>query len=109
MMLKTILLFFVTALFELLGCFLPYVWIKDKSQIIYLALGIVSLAIFVWLLSLHPEANGKVYATYGGIYITSALLWLRFVDKISLTLHDYLGAFVILMGVLIILSGWNKI
>ncbi len=106
-MLKTIALFFLTAFFEILGCYLPYVWLKNKGQFAYLIAGIVALGFFVWLLSLHPVASGKVYATYGGIYIVSALLWLRLVDKIALSTTDYIGAAVVLVGVGIIRSGWS--
>jgi small multidrug resistance family-3 protein len=37
---------------------------------------------FVWLLTLHPAASGRVYAAYGGVYVCTALLWLRFVDGV---------------------------
>lgn len=42
----------------------------------------VSLALFAWLLSLHPAAAGRVYAAYGGVYIAVALLWLWQVDGV---------------------------
>ncbi|NHX33348.1 hypothetical protein HA388_25430, partial [Escherichia coli] len=67
----------------------------------------LSLMLFVWLLTLHPEASGRIYATYGGIYIATALVWLKVVDGVSLTLTDWVGALVVLLGAGIIISGWK--
>lgn len=63
--------------------------------------------LFVWLLTLHPEASGRIYATYGGIYIVTALIWLKVVDGVSLAVTDWVGAFVVLLGAGIIISGWK--
>ena len=63
---------------------------------------------FVWLLTLHPAASGRVYAAYGGVYVCTALLWLRFVDGIRLSLYDWAGALVALCGMLIIVAGWGR-
>ena len=62
----------------------------------------MSLAIFAWLLTLHPSATGRTYAAYGGVYIVVALLWLQLVDGVSLTKWDVSGAVVALMGMMII-------
>jgi len=89
--LTTFFLFFMTALAEILGCYFPYLILKDgKSAWLWLP-AIISLAIFVWLLTLHPAASGRIYAAYGGIYIFTALLWLRWVDQVILTRWDLLG------------------
>ena len=107
-MLKTLLLFFVTALMELLGCFLPYVWLRQHGSAWLLPIASLCLLAFVYLLSLHPEASGRVYAAYGGVYVISALLWLRWVDKIAPSFTDMLGAAVILGGVLLIIAPWQS-
>ncbi|HBI6952242.1 TPA: YnfA family protein, partial [Serratia marcescens] len=76
-MLKTTLLFFATALAEIIGCFLPYLWLKKQGSAWLLLPAALSLMLFVWLLTLHPAASGRVYAAYGGVYVATALLWLR--------------------------------
>ncbi|HAT4499295.1 TPA: YnfA family protein, partial [Serratia marcescens] len=81
-MLKTTLLFFATALAEIIGCFLPYLWLKKQGSAWLLLPAAVSLMLFVWLLTLHPAASGRVYAAYGGVYVATALLWLRVVDGV---------------------------
>ncbi|NYT64789.1 YnfA family protein [Alcaligenaceae bacterium] len=106
-MLKTGLLFSVTALAEIVGCFLPYVWLRKGGPIWLLLPAIASLALFVWLLTLHPAASGRVYAAYGGVYVVTALIWLRVVDGIRLTFIDWLGAAVVLTGMAILVAGWE--
>lgn len=107
-MLKTTFLFFVTALCEIIGCFLPWLWLKRGATAWLLIPAGVSLAVFVWLLTLHPAASGRVYAAYGGVYVVTALLWLRIVDGVKLSLYDWSGALVALCGMLIIMAGWGR-
>ena len=107
-MFKTTLLFFITALCEIIGCFLPWLWLKRNGSIWLLLPAGVSLAFFVWLLTLHPAASGRVYAAYGGVYVCPALLWLRFIDGVKLSLYDWSGALIALCGMLIIVAGWGR-
>ena len=65
---KTIALFAITAIAEIVGCYLPYLWLKQDKSILLLIPAAASLALFAWLLTLHPTATGRVYAAYGGIY-----------------------------------------
>ena len=106
-MIKTFLLFIATALAEIIGCFLPYVWLRKEGSVFLLLPAAVSLSIFVWLLTLHPAASGRVYAAYGGVYVATALVWLRFVDGIKLSLFDWVGASIALLGMVIIVIGWR--
>ena len=107
-MLKTTFLFFVTALCEIIGCFLPWLWLKRGATAWLLIPAGMSLALFVWLLTLHPAASGRVYAAYGGVYVVTALLWLRIVDGVKLSLYDWSGALVALCGMLISVAGWGR-
>lgn len=101
--LTTLCLFFVTAIAEILGCYFPYLILNQgKSHWLWLPTTL-SLAVFVWLLSLHPAASGRIYAAYGGIYIFSALMWLRYVDQVILTRWDMLGGLVVILGAMIII------
>jgi small multidrug resistance family-3 protein len=93
----------VTALAEIIGCYLPYLWIREGKTIWLLVPGALSLMAFVWLLSLHPEAAGRVYAAYGGVYILMAILWLWTVDGMKPTVWDLLGSAVALAGMAIIM------
>ncbi len=106
-MVKIFLLFFATALAEIVGCFLPYLWLRKSASVWLLVPAAGSLILFVWLLSLHPAASGRVYAAYGGVYVATALVWLRVVDGVKLSLFDWFGAGIALLGMLIIISGWR--
>lgn len=99
----TFFLFLVTALMEILGCYFPYLILNQgKSHWLWIPTAL-ALAAFVWLLTLHPAASGRIYAAYGGIYIFSALMWLRFVDQVTLSRWDLLGGMVVILGALIII------
>ena len=100
---KTLGLFALTALAELLGCYLPYLWLREHRSIWLLLPAAVSLAAFAWLLSLHPTASGRVYAAYGGVYIFMAIVWLWAIDGVRPTRWDLLGAAVALAGMAIIM------
>lgn len=106
-MLQTTSLFFVTAVMEIVGCFLPTLWIKGKVGPWVLAPAALALAAFVWLLSLHPAASGRVYAAYGGIYVATAIAWLWVVDGIRPSASDLAGSAVALLGMGIIVAGWK--
>jgi small multidrug resistance family-3 protein len=105
-LLKTTALFFLTAVAEITGCFLPYLWLRKNAPGWLLLPAAASLVAFVWLLTLHPAAAGRVYAAYGGVYIATALIWLRFINRTTLSLFDWVGAGVTLLGMAIIVVGW---
>lgn len=102
---KTLGLFIITALAEIIGCYLPYLWLKEDKSVWLLIPAAVSLAIFAWLLTLHPHAAGRVYAAYGGVYISVALMWLWAVDSVKPTISDLVGVGVCLLGMVIIMFG----
>jgi small multidrug resistance family-3 protein len=74
---------------------------QDKSALLLLPAA-ASLALFAWLLTLHPTAAGRTYAAYGGMYIAVALIWLRVVDGVTLTRWDVTGAVIALVGMAVI-------
>lgn len=98
-------LFFVTAIAELLGCYLPLLWLTGKAPAWLLLPAALSLMVFVWLLTLHPLASGRIYASYGAVYIATALGWLYFVDGVTPAWSDYLGVGLALSGAGVIALG----
>jgi small multidrug resistance family-3 protein len=98
-------LFFVTAIAELLGCYLPLLWLTGRGSPWLVVPAAASLLVFVWLLTLHPAASGRVYAAYGAVYIATAILWLWLVDGITPGWRDYLGVALALCGAAVIASG----
>ena len=100
---KTLLLFLVTAVAEIVGCYLPWLWLKQGRSPWLLLPAAASLALFAWLLTLHETAAGRVYAAYGGVYITAAIFWLWAVDAVKPTRWDLLGVGLCLAGMAVIL------
>ncbi len=103
--LKTFGLFVLTAVAEIVGCYLPYLWLKQGRSAWLLVPAAFSLAAFAWLLTLHPHPAGRVYAAYGGVYIGVALMWLWAVDSVRPTLTDFVGVGICLLGMAIIMFG----
>ncbi|KHK54870.1 membrane protein [Ralstonia sp. A12] len=100
--LRIALLFAITALAEIVGCYLPWLVLRQGKPIWLLLPAAASLALFAWLLTLHPTAAGRTYAAYGGMYIAVALVWLRLVNGVSLTRWDIGGATIALVGMAVI-------
>ena len=100
---RTFFLFLLTALAEIVGCYLPYLWLRQGRSAWLLLPAALSLALFVWLLSLHDTAAGRVYAAYGGVYVATALMWLWAVDGVRPTSWDLAGVAVVLLGMGIIM------
>src|SRR5262245_39256340 len=101
--LRTTLLFVVTAIAELTGCYLPYLWLRKGGSPWLLVPAAASLALFAWLLTLHPTASGRVYAAYGGVYVAAAIIWLWAIDGERPGRWDLVGACVTLIGMAIIM------
>jgi len=98
-------LFVLTAIAEILGCYLPYLWLKKSGSPWLILPGALSLALFAWLLTFHPSSAGRTYAAYGGVYISVALVWLWLVESVKPSSTDVLGVFVCLLGMSIIIFG----
>ena len=105
---RTLGLFLVTAIAELLGCYLPLLWLTGKGSAWLLLPAALSLVAFVWLLTLHPTASGRVYATYGAVYIATAVGWLYFVDAVAPKWSDYVGVGLALAGAAVIAAGHSR-
>jgi small multidrug resistance family-3 protein len=103
--LKTFGLFLLTAVAEIVGCYLPYLVLKQGKTFWLLIPAALALAVFAWLLTLHPTASGRVYAAYGGVYVMMAIFWLWGVDGIRPSTWDIVGSLVAVTGMAIIMLG----
>lgn len=101
--LQTLALFVLTALAEIAGCYLPWLWLRQGRSVWLLVPAALCLALFAWLLTLHPAAAGRVYAAYGGVYVCVALLWLWQLDGIKPTIWDLSGSALALAGMALIM------
>ena len=90
-LLPTAMLFVLTAIAEILGCYAVYLWLKAAGSRWWLLPGAISL--------------GRVYAAYGGVYIATAMLWQWVVEHQRPDRWDLLGAGLCLIGMAIIVLG----
>lgn len=95
-------LFAVTALAEIIGCWWVWQVLREGRSAWLLLPGLAALAAFAALLTLHPQAAGRTYAAYGGVYVVVALVWLRLAEGQALTRFDAAGAALALAGMLVI-------
>jgi small multidrug resistance family-3 protein len=99
-------LYALAALTEIGGCFAFWAFMRMGRPIWWLAPGMLSLALFAWLLALVPsEAASRTFAAYGGIYIAASILWLWLVEGRTPDRWDVSGTVVCLAGTALILFG----
>ncbi len=103
---KTYLVYTAAAFAEIAGCFAFWAWARLDRSALWLAPGMISLALFAWLLTLtEASAAGRAYAAYGGIYIAASLLWLWLAEQHPPDRWDMIGAAICLVGSAVILFG----
>lgn len=105
MLLKAALLFVATAVAEIVGCYLPYLWLRRGASTWLLLPAALALAAFAWLLTLHPTGAGRTYAAYGGVYVAGAILWLWAIEGQRPDRWDLIGAAICIVGTAVIVLG----
>lgn len=103
--LNALALFSATAVAEIVGCYLPYLWLKKQGSPWLLLPAAIALGAFAWLLTLHATAAGRVYAAYGGVYVAIAILWLWLIDGVRPTAWDLAGSAITIAGMAVIMLG----
>lgn len=103
---KTIIVYIATAFAEIAGCFSFWMVFREGKASWWLILGMMSLALFAWLLArVDSAAAGRAYAAYGGIYILASLAWLWRVEGVRPDRWDTVGALIALFGAAVIIWG----
>ncbi|MDK0708361.1 YnfA family protein [Clostridium perfringens] len=102
---KSIFYFLLAGVFEIGGGYLIWLWLREGKSLIYGIMGALVLILYGIIPTLQPENSnfGRVYATYGGIFIVLSILWGWKVDNIIPDKFDLIGGFIALIGVLIIM------
>jgi len=99
---KSLAIFVLAGICEIGGGYLVWLWLKEDKPVWFGILGGIILACYGVVATLQPAGFGRVYATYGGIFIVMALLWAWVVDGFRPDKYDILGALIALIGVCII-------
>ena len=96
-------LFFATALFEIGGGYLVWLWLREKRGLLLGVIGGIVLFIYGIIPTLQPAHFSRVYAAYGGIFIVSSIVWGFMIDKKKPDRYEIIGALVALVGAAIIM------
>ncbi len=97
-------IYIAAVLAEIAGCFSFWAWWRLEKSPLWLAPGLVSLALFGFLLAMvETNAAGRAYAAYGGIYIAASLGWLWLVEGVRPDRWDLAGAVLCIAGASVIL------
>ncbi len=106
----SIAIFALTALFEIVGCFAFWAWLRLGQSVLWVFPGTLALIAFAWLLTyVDSTAAGRTFAAYGGVYIVASLLWLWAVEGARPDRWDIAGGVLCLVGAAIILFGQRAV
>lgn len=102
---RSVVLFAAAGLCEIAGGYLVWLWLRDHRTAWLGALGGLILFLYGVLPTLQPASAsfGRVYATYGGVFVVLSLLWGWWIDGVRPDRYDVLGATIALLGVAIIM------
>lgn len=99
-------IYMAAALAEIGGCFAFWAWLRLSKSALWVLPGMAALALFAYLLTRVDSAfAGRAYASYGGVYIASSLLWLWIVEGARPDRWDLIGAAICFLGAAVILFG----
>ncbi|GAA6614944.1 YnfA family protein [Scytonema sp. NUACC26] len=102
-MIKSLLLFLLGGLCEIGGGYLFWLWLREGKSPTLGIFGIIILTIYGILPTLQPVSFGRAYAAYGGVFIVLSILWGWIVDGVAPDRYDWLGGWIALLGVLVIM------
>jgi len=97
--LATLGIFFLAALLEIGGGYLVWKWLREHKGKIFGLVGGLVLFLYGIVPTFQPAEFGRVYATYGGIFVVMSIIWGYWVDKKKPDRFEILGSMVVLVGV----------
>ncbi len=104
--LKTFAIFAVALLGELGGTYAIWRWLRTGSPPLLALAGAAALFAYAVVQTLQPEDRyGRLFAGYAGVFLIGALLWGWGVDGKQPDRFDWVGAAVVLFGVVVVLWG----
>jgi len=97
--LTTLGLFFFASLLEIGGGYLVWKWLKDHKGKVFGLVGALILFTYAIIPTFQPADFGRVYATYGGIFILVSIMWGYWIDKKKPDRFEIIGSIIVLVGV----------
>ena len=93
--------FFLAALLEIGGGYLVWKWLREHKGKIFGLIGGLVLFLYGIVPTLQPAEFGRVYATYGGIFVVMSIIWGYWVDKKKPDRFEIIGSIIVLIGVMV--------
>ncbi|UOF90900.1 YnfA family protein [Fodinisporobacter ferrooxydans] len=107
-MLRATILFFLAGLSEIGGGYLIWQWLRNGKPLWIGALGGIVMVLYGVIATFQEFSFGKAYAAYGGVFIVLAVLWGWIIDKRSPDVNEWIGSFICLIGVAVMLWTTHK-
>jgi small multidrug resistance family-3 protein len=101
--LKSLFYFCLAGFCEIGGGYLVWLWLREGKSIWLAAGGAILLTAYGFVATFQPTNFGRAYAAYGGVFIVLSILWGWQVDGVTPDRFDYLGTWIILLGVLVMM------
>ena len=102
--LKSTLLFALSAIAEIGGAWLIWQAVREGKGWWWAGLGVIALGIYGFVATLQPDAHfGRILAAYGGVFVAGSLAWGVLMDGFRPDRWDLIGAFLCLAGVAVIM------
>jgi small multidrug resistance family-3 protein len=103
MVMKSVLLFVLAAVFEIGGAWLVWQGVREHRGWVWIGLGVAALGIYGFVATLQADANfGRILAAYGGVFVAGSLVWGMALDGFRPDRWDVSGALICLLGVAVI-------
>jgi small multidrug resistance family-3 protein len=95
-------LFFAAGVAEIGGGYLMWRWLREGAPWPLGVAGGIILAGYGVIPALQHAPFGRVYAAYGGVFVIMSLLWGWGIDRSRPSLHEWIGAAIIAVGVAVL-------
>src|SRR3954467_8892671 len=99
-MMYAIVLFGLAGIAEIGGGYLIWLWLREGKPFYWGVFGGIALALYGVVATFQSfPPFGRVYASFGGVFIGLYILWGWGIDKKTPDLYDWVGAGICLVGV----------
>jgi small multidrug resistance family-3 protein len=104
MLVRSVLLFVVAAVFEIGGAWLVWQGVREHRGWMWTGLGVIALGAYGFVATMQPDSHfGRILAAYGGVFVAGSLAWGMIFDGFRPDRYDVIGALICLGGVAVIM------
>ncbi|WP_460757408.1 YnfA family protein [Myceligenerans cantabricum] len=103
LILRSVLLFLVAAVFEIGGAWLVWQGLREQRGWLWVGFGVIALGLYGVVATLQPDANfARILAAYGGVFVAGSIAWGMVADGYRPDRWDVAGALICLAGMAVI-------